>query len=77
MGAGVAVGLFVGLSVFICYLELRIIGLVRLRTGRVRVPCEGMRDGDDVEPHLRSEGRLWAKERSTLNLSPPFVRFFP
>ena len=38
MGARAAVGLFVGLSVFMCYLDLRIIGLVRLRTGRVRVP---------------------------------------
>ena len=39
MGAGVAVGLFVGLSVFICIISVtRIIGLVRLRTGRVRVP---------------------------------------
>ena len=64
MGARVAVGLFVELSVFMCYLDLRIIGLVRLRTGRVMVSCE---DGECVEPHLPVKEDLWAKRKSTLN----------
>ena len=58
-------GLFVELSVFICYLDLRIIGLVRLRTGRVMVSCE---DGDGaVEPHLPVREDRVGKRKSTLN----------
>ena len=64
MGARVAVGLFVELSVFICYLDLRIIGLVRLRTGRVMVSCE---DGDGVEPHLPVREDRVGKRKSTLD----------
>ena len=78
MGARVAVGLFVELSVFMCYLDLRIIGLVRLRTGRVMVSCE---DGDGVEPHLPVRGRSCEQKEvdseSILNFSLPFVRIFP
>ena len=48
-------GLFVELSVFICYLDLRIIGLVRLRTGRVRVHCEIDHPTSPLVP--RAEGR--------------------
>ena len=64
MGARVAVGLFVELSVFICYLDLRIIGLVRLRTGRVMVSCE---DGECVEPHLPVREDRVGKRKSTLD----------
>ena len=76
--SGVAVGLFVELSVFICYLDLRIIGLVRLRTGRVMVSCE---DGEWCWTTSSSEGRSCGQKEvdseSILNFSLPFVRIFP